>query len=214
MQRNSHPLPWRPRGLSDALDASDSFNGAMLTLQNLIPDPTTKQLWQCRPAAVSLTSFGSFTTPGFISALQIIGNFAYGMIATGRNAGKDEPFCYNLATNLFVTISGVTNANTPASPATSGAWTPPSMALIGAKLIVTHPGFNGAGNGYFGVLDVSNPASPAWSSGNLTGAIAFTVPPTAVEQFNGRAYYIHNVIAQPAVVFSDPLNAINCTNAN
>lgn len=214
MQRNSKPMPWRPKGLSDTLDASDTFNGAMAQLQNLIPDPTTKALWQCRPASSSLTSFGGFNTPGFISILKVIGNFAYGMIATSRFAGKDEPFCYNLLTNAFVTISGVLNANTPSSPATTGAWTPPTMALIGAKLIVTHPGFTGVGTGYFGMIDVSNPAAPAWSSGNLSGAIAFTVVPVAVANFNGRAYYIQNVTAQPSVVFSDPLNATNCTNAN
>lgn len=233
MQRNSHPIPWRPRGLSDTLDASDSFKGAMASLQNLIPDPTTRGVWQCRPASQQLTNFtnnsafsSGFSTgfeigfgigiggTGFISAFKVLGNFAYGMIATNRNPGQDEPFCYNLLAGTFVAISGVTAGNTPASPNTTGAWVPPTMALIGALLIVTHPGFNGAGNGYIGILNVGNPAAPAWSSGNVGPGIAFSVPPIAVAQFNGRAYYIENVPAQPGVIFSDALAATTVTNAN
>jgi hypothetical protein len=185
----------------------------MSSLQNLIPDPTTRGLWECRPASLLTTSFGGFTTPGFISAEKIIGNFVYGMIATGRNAGHDEPFCYNLLTNAFVTISGVTSSNVPVSPATSGAWTPPTMALIGSKLMVTHPGFSGLAGAYFGQLDVTNPAAPVWSAGNLTGAITFITPPSAVAQFNSRAYWITNNPAQPALIFSDSLNPTNCTMA-
>lgn len=231
MQRNSHPISWRPRGLSDTLDSSESFKGAMSSLQNLIPDPTTKGVWQCRPASQQLTDFtngkafsSGFSTGfaigfatsgglGFISCLKVLGNFAYGMISTSRNPGQDEPFCYNLLTNAFVAISGVTGANTPTSPGTTGAWVPPTMALIGASLMVTHPGFNGA-NGFVGKIDVSVPAAPTWSSGNLAGAVVFTVPPTAVAQFNGRAYYIENVPAQPAVIFSDALAPLVVTNAS
>jgi hypothetical protein len=212
-QRNTTPLVWRPKGACDTLDSSDSFAGAMAQLSNLIPDPTTKNLWQCRPASISKTSFGSYTTPGFISALKVIGDLAFGMIASGRNAGKDEPFCYNLLTNAFVVVSGVTNANSPTSPLTTGAWTPPTMDLIGALLVVTHPGFSTGAN-FFGWFDITNPAAPVWHAGNMGGAIAFTVVPTAVKQFNGRAYFIQNVVAQPSVVFSDALNAVNATNAN
>ena len=214
MQRNSTPIAWRPRGVSDTLDASESFKGAMAALTNLIPDPTTKTLWQCRPAAIQTTAFAGFTTPGFISALKVIGNLAFGMIASGRNAGHDEPFCYNLLTNAFVVVSGITAGNTPNSPATTGAWTPPTMDVIGASLVVTHPGFNGAGNVWFGWFDITNPAAPAWHGGNLSGAVSFSVAPSMVRQFNGRAYYIHNLASQPAVIFSDALNATNVTNAN
>lgn len=216
MQRNSVPIVWRPRGLSDNIDATDAFKGSMFQLQNLIPDPTTKGLWQCRPAATEIVNLsGTFTAPvGMISALKVIGNSVFGMVATGRFSGHDEPFCYNLLSNTFITISGVTSANTPLSPAATGPWTPPVMALIGAKLIVTHPGFTGAGGAFFGVLDISNPAAPAWSATNLTGAVTFSIPPTGVAQFNGRAYYIHNVIAQPAVILSDSLTPTNVTTAN
>jgi hypothetical protein len=233
MQRNSKPIPWRPRGLSDTLEASNTFAGAMSSLQNIIPNPTTKGLWQCRPAALERVNFATsgggfssgfssgfqigFSSPpiGNLSALKIVGNYAYGMVATGRFAGHDEPFCYNLLTGVFIAISGVTNGNTPSSPVSTGAWTPPTMALIGPSLIVTHPGFNGIGTNFVGIINIANPNAPSWNTSNLTGGmITFSVVPSAVYQFNNRAYYIHNLISQPAVIFSDALAPLNCTNAN
>lgn len=221
--------------MSDTLDASDTFSGAMALLQNLIPDPTTKQVWQCRPAQQQLINFSTQGGPfssgfssgfqlgfsqlpiGLISVLRVYGNFAFGMVATARNPGHDEPFCFNLLTNTFVMItagnSAIDAAHTPLSPPAAGAWTPPCMALIGPKVMLTHSGFPGGGV-YFGWIDISNPAAPTWNTGNLTGAVSFTVVPTWVAQFNGRAYYIHNLAAQPAVIFSDSLNPTNCTNAN
>jgi len=211
--RQSAPVTWRPKGCSDTLDSSSAFNGAMASLKNLIPDPSTRSLWQCRPAAVQLTAFASFNTPGFVSALKVIGDVAYGMVASAANPGNDEPFAYDLAANIFIAITGVLAANTPASPSSTGTWTPPTMAYVGSKLIVTHPGF-AAGANFFGWFDLVNPAAPVWHAGNLTGAIQFTTVPTAVAQFNGRAYFIHNVIGSPAVVFSDVLAGTNVTNAN
>jgi hypothetical protein len=211
--RNATPLSFSPQGVSDALDSTNVFGGAMAALSNLIPDPTTKNLWQCRPAALKLTSFAGFTTPGFVSAMGVIGNLAYGLIATGRNAGQDEPFAYNLLTQSFVTISGVTAANTPTSPATSGAWTPPSMALIGTKLIFTHPGFNFGGGFAFGVLDISNPAAPAWSATN-TSINALPALPSWVANFNGRAWFLVNpATGQPGAYFTDVLIPTQITNA-
>src|ERR1700748_65930 len=95
--RPAQPLPFTPLGLSDALDGTGVFSGAMALLQNLIPDPSTRGLWQCRPAASPLTSFGGFSSPGFISCYKVVGNIVYGMIATSRFAGNDEPFAYNLS---------------------------------------------------------------------------------------------------------------------
>ena len=210
-QRNSTPLYWNPKGASDTLDGTEAFSGAMAALGNLIPDPSSPNLWQCRPAAVQLTNFPGFSAPGFVSCLKVAGNFAYGMIATSRNPGHDEPFVYNIFTNTFVTVTGaITTATTPASPPTSGAWTPPIMDIIGAKVVLTHPCF-AAGTNFFGWIDISVPATPVWNAGNLTGALSFNTIPTFVAQFNNRAYYIVNTVAQPAVVFSDPLNAINVT---
>lgn len=214
--RNATPLAWSPHGLSDALDTTNTQPGMMIQLQNLIPDPSTVNLWQCRPAALELVDMNAggghpwTGANGFISVLEVLGNVAYGMVATSQFTGKDAPFAFNLVTKTFTTISGVTSSNTPTSPAATGTWLPPTMSLVGTKIILTHPGFNGAGNGYIGVIDISNSAAPAWSSGNITGVVTFTVPPQWVEQFNGRAFYLINppTGAQPSIIFSDSLSPL------
>lgn len=152
--RNRKPYRISPIGVVDSLDGTNAPPGACAALANLIPDQTTAGMWQCRPAAVKLTSFAGFTTPGFISALLVVGNIAYGMIASGLNAGQDQPFAYNLSTGSFLTVSGVTAANTPASPPASGDWTPPVMCAVGSRVLVCHPGFGG-GQYKFGWFDVS-----------------------------------------------------------
>lgn len=227
MQRNSKVLAWRGHTLSDTEDASSTPNGSMTSLMNLLPDPQTAKLWYCRPAAILnvnlnstanqalfLAAYGSslYSSSGYISDFLIIGDIAYGLVAGGK--GFDVPFIWNLQTSTLTFPSNVMAANLPASPSTSGAWTPPTMDLVGSKLVVTHPGFNGAGNVFFGWFDISVPASPVWNGGNLTGAVTFTTVPIAVSQFSGRAYFITNVPAQPAVVFSDVFNATNVTNGN
>jgi hypothetical protein len=151
--RNSLPLVWHPKGLSDAIDGTNSFPGAMAALANLIPDPSTEGCWIARPPATAVTTFSGFSSPAFISALLVIGNRAYGMIATALNSGHDEPFCYDLLANTFVTITGVTSGNTPTSPATSGDWVPPIMCQAGSRIVVTHPGFNTTTK--FGWFDIS-----------------------------------------------------------
>jgi hypothetical protein len=161
-----------------------------------------------------LNVFGStlFSNTGFISTIILVGDTVYGMIAGGN--GYDLPFAYDLATSTLILPTGVTTSNAPASPATTGAWTPPTQAVIGSKMIVTHPGFSGAGGAYFGVLNILNPAAPTWTAQNLTGGfISFVTVPSAVAQFFNRAYFITNA-SQPAVIFSDILNPTNCTNAN
>jgi len=225
MIRNAQPLPWRSKGLSDSLDGSTSFSGAMASLQNLIPDPSTAQLWQCRPAAVIKTTFpgliaGGFspgfspgfavagvpTTVGTITALKVIGTIAYGMI--GHADGFDHPFAYDLANNVMLTISGDTSMNTPLSQPITGSWIPPIMDLIGNKLVVTHIGFQ-VTTSFIGWFDLSTPTAPVWHAGNTTGTQLFTVPPIGVAQFGNRAYYIHNAPGAPALIFSDILNATN-----
>ena len=208
--RRSEPFRWPAIGCSDSLETTEVFKGAMSSLQNLIPDPTTKNLWVPRPAAVQKTDFTGFTTPGFISAQIVVGDRVYGMIASGRNAGKDEPFCYDLVAGAFVTISGVTGANTPTSPSPTGAWTPPSLALVGTYVVVCHPGFSGAN--FVGWLNISNPAALAWSAGN-TATNALPVAPSFVAQFNGRAYYGCNpATGQPSIIASDVLDPTTRTN--
>jgi len=231
--RRTTPLTFNPRGLSDTLDGSMVFAGAMASLQNLIPDPSTRGLWQCRPASALLVnmaiagggfssgfssgfSVGFSTLPiGLISCLKVIGSYAFGMVATGRNPGHDEPFAYNLATNAFNIISGVTNANTPTSPATTGAWVPPTMDLVGTNLLVTHPGYNGTGGVYFGWFDIADLTAISWHGGNLAGAVTFSTAPSAVKNFNGRAYWITNPpTGQPSLIYSDVLVPRTVTNAN
>src|SRR6516225_1698644 len=213
--RKSQPVWFSPKGASDAIDNTNVFDGACSNLSNLIPDTTTKDIWTCRPASILKTSFSGFTTPGFVSTLFIVGDIAYGMIATGRNAAHDEPFSYNILSNTFNTISGVTAANTPVSPATTGAWTPPTMALIGAKIIVTHTGFNFAGGFAFGVLDTTTPTAPTWTATN-TATNALPALPSWVENFNQRAWFLVNIPnGQPGAYFTkslDPLTIVNATD--
>src|SRR5262245_36318784 len=131
---DSTPVTWTPTGLTDSADGTNVFRGAMLNLQNLVMQPNNRGCWVPRPAAVSQTDFASFTSPAQGTALFILGNIAYGMIASGHFAGHDEPFAFNLLTQTFETISGVTSANTPTTQATTGDWTPPTMDLIGARV--------------------------------------------------------------------------------
>lgn len=230
--RRTTPLTFNPRGLSDSLDGSTVFSGAMANLQNLIPDPSTRSLWQCRPASQELIDFnggggpfssgfsGGFAIAGFprpvglISCLKVIGTIAYGLVNVGGGT-KDTPFAYDIATGSFIIINGVVASNQPTSPATTGAWVPPTMDLVGTNLLVTHPGFTGVGGVYFGWFDISDTSNITWNGGNLTGLITFSTPPSAVRNFNGRAYWIVNPpTGQPSVVFSDVLLPRHVTNAN
>ena len=224
MIRNFRPLPWRAKGLSDSVDGSTAFNGAMASLQNLIPDPTTAELWQCRPAAVSIATFpggpfssgfsaGFMHSTGNVIALKIVGNVAYGMVSLGD--GFDHPFALNLLTNAFITVTGTTGSNLPQSQPSSGPWTPPIMDLIGSKMVVTHPGFSATAF-FIGWFDISTPTAPVWNAGNITGAagVPFTQPPIGVAQFFNRAYYMVNYASQPQVIIRDPLNPHAATGAS
>jgi hypothetical protein len=213
--RRSKPLPFSPKGASDALDSTNIFPGAMSALTNLIPDPTTKNLWQCRPAATQNANFNSaFTTPTFPFIVKIVGNRVYGFVTSADIVGHDEPFCYDLQLAAFVAVSGITNLNTPSSMASTGTWTPPTGDVIGTKLVCTHPGFNGTGGNFFGYFDISDPNNVSWSGANTTGAVVFTTAPTAVANFGGRAYYLINPpTGQPSMPASDVLAATVITNA-
>lgn len=223
----SHPLSWFPRSRSDCVDSTPVFPGAMSSLANLIPDPSTKDVWQCRPASILLVdtslkggafsnAFSSAFNVGisgataFISLLKVVGTRVYGMVASTTFPGFDIPFSYNIISGTFDTISGVTGINIPISPASSGAWTPPTADVVGTLLVITHPGFNTT-NGYFGWIDISNPTSPVWHSGN-TATNALAAVPVAVKQFNGRAWYLVNPSSgQPGAYYSDALAATTIT---
>ena len=166
--RKAQPFTFRAKGLSDALDGTNTFPGAMASLSNLILAPSDENLFVCRPAEQLLTNFPSFTTPTNITAFSIIGTRVYGMISSGRFPGYDEPFCYDLSTSAFITISGVTSSNVPVSPSAAGDWTPPKVeSITQSKTIVTHPGFSGSGSQFFGVIDTSS-YSLTSLRGNLT----------------------------------------------
>lgn len=186
----SRPVRFTALGLVDAYDATGRFPGACRKLVNLVFDGSNPELVVSRPGVTQLISFAnnSFTAPAFISIQASVGTRVYGMIATSRNAGNDEPFCFDTATGLFITISGVTSGNTPTSPATYGEWVPPTMAAIGTMIIVTHPGFSGAVGKFFGIIDLTNPAAPAWSVANTVTNLLPAVP-LAVANFNNRAYF-------------------------
>lgn len=140
---NGLPLTFRSVGLSDAVDATNAFSGAMNQLKDLIPNPSTKGQWTPRPASTQITNFSGFTTPAGGEALLVIGSRAYGMIASAHFAGKSEPFCYDLVAGAFVTITGATSANTPTTQATTGDWLPPAMTMVGGKIMIAHVGYDG-----------------------------------------------------------------------
>lgn len=154
------PLTFRARSLSDAKDATNAPDGAMQILSNLIPDPSTKRLFTPRPAAGQLTAFvgAGLTTPAQINALITVGAIAYGFCADTAGAfnGKDVPFAFNVLTQAFQTVAIPRGAATlPTTPATTGDWTPPVMAVVAGRVMATHPGFAGGAGSFFGWLDVS-----------------------------------------------------------
>jgi len=216
MARKSKPYRHVVKGVTDTLDSTDTVQdglGSMTALQNLIPDPTTRYLYVPRPPATSLTTFGSFSTPGFISVLKVIGSKVFGMIASVRFAGKEEPFCYDLLASAFVSISGVLSSNVPTAAVSTGDWTPPTMDVVGTVVCVTHPGFDGVTN-FVGFINISNPALPAWTAGN-TATNALPCPPSAVAQFGNRAWYLCNpATGQPKAYYSDVLVPGTITNAS
>lgn len=208
--RNSQPVGFIAVGLSDSLDQGTSFNGACSRLSDFVFDRVNRKGLVCRPGVgPAITSFATFTTPTSVSCAIAIGTRIYGMVASARTAGHDEPFCYDTATSAFVSISGVTSGNVPTSPSTSGAWNPPTMAVISTKIIVAHSGFSGIGSNFFGVIDISTPATPAWSAANTTTNLLPSVP-LWVAQFYNRAYFACGNVAY----FSDVLVPTTITNAS
>jgi len=207
MLRNPAIYQWRPVGLSDARDGKLAFPGACKLLTNLIHDPVSNNMLAPRPASTSITTFSGFTSPGVVSVMVSVGTRVFGMIASGRNPGFDEPFCYDTAANAFVPISGVTSSNVPATQGTSGAWTPPCMAVVGNYIVITHPGYT-VTSGPIGTINLT---TLAYSTGNMmngTTAVLNAVP-TSVAQFYGRAWY---AVGNQAY-FSDALYPLRQTDA-
>lgn len=154
--RKARPFTLRPGGVSDAVDPTNSPRGVLTQLSNLIPDPSTAGLYVPRPASKLLSLFSNYTA-GQVSCFLVVGDFAYGMVASALYPGYDEPFGYDLKKGAFVPILGVTANNIPQSQPAIGDWTPPSIAIVGSRIVVCHPGFSatvGAGT-YFGWFDIS-----------------------------------------------------------
>lgn len=206
------PVRFTPRGLCDALDSTDRFQGACTALTNLIFDQSNPEQMISRPGVIAMTDFTgatpAFITPGVVSCQITIGTRIYGMIASGLNAGREQPFCYETATNTFIAITGVKDATTtPSAQATTGAWTPPIMAVVGNSIVITHVGFAGT-TGKFGVINITVPATPAWTV-NDTATNALPSVPTFVANFNNRAYFV----CGNTLPFSDVLVPTTRTNA-
>lgn len=200
------------------VDSSQVREGGCAVLQNLVPDFTGKNCFVPRLAVQNFggATFGGLTSPTFCSVFYIFGDIVYGMVTTTDFPGFDHPFAYNIALGTPITVTGVVAGNVPsaADPNITHDWTPPTMALIGNLLLVTHPGFpNGANK--FGWFDVSTPTAPVWHAGDLGGNALPAGAPVAVENFNGRAWFLCNPAnAQPSAIFSDVLNATQRTNGN
>ena len=205
----SVPLRFTPKGLADAFDSTDVFSGACRKLQNLVFDPSNPELVIARPGVdPALSAFAGFISPGFISLQVTIGTRVYGMVTTGLTAGHDEPFCYDLSTSNFVAITGATAGNAegrPTSPATTGAWIPPTAAMIGTYLVITHPGYLGSGSNFFGLINIS---TMTYTTANLATHGLPSVP-TAVANLGNRAYFA----CANAVYYSDVLAPSTATNA-
>ncbi|MCI0564283.1 MAG: hypothetical protein MN733_37900, partial [Nitrososphaera sp.] len=214
--QNITPVKVNPVTCADNFWALGDSPSTMAFLQNLVPAPDSAQQWVPRPAATLLpgsntTLPGGFST-GFVSCMIVVGDRVYGMMASDRSAGKDEPFCYDILGGVYRTITGITTANTPTSPLTTGVWTPPHAELIGTRIIITHTGYSGTGTNFFGQINIANPTSLSYSSNNTTTNTLPSVP-VWVSQFNNRAYYYCNPPnAQPALLLSDILTPLTRSN--
>ena len=142
---------WDAKGVTEAYDSSAAFNGAMLSLQNLIPSARQRVSWVPRPASLS-----KVTLAGNCTGLFCVGNVVYGWCNSTTYSGKDQPFAYNAQNNTMYTITIPGGAaSLPNAAVASGAdWVPPIIDIIGSRITMTHPGF--VGYPAFGWLDISS----------------------------------------------------------
>ena len=203
--RNAYVMEFMPIGLSDATEEDGAFPGACTILKNLIPDPRNSTRVVSRPGVgSSLTNFASFTNPGFISTHIVVGTKVYGMVSTTRLGAYDEPFVFDIATGLFTAVTGTSTSNLPLTQPSSGAWEPPTTAVVGNYLVVTHPGYGS--NIRFGLLNLT---TFAWTAQNTTTNL-LPARPTAVANFNNRAWFAVNNQAW----YTNPLDPTKMSNAN
>jgi hypothetical protein len=194
-------------------------------MQNLVFDQANPELAVCRPgvgdpiidfngdsAIWNAFTWGAavwgavgFTGSTFISVHVAIGDYIYGMVDSNTNPGYEEPFCFKIDSG-FIPFTGVAAGNVPAVATKTGDWTPPTMAVIGINIIVTHPGFSGTN--YFGVIDITDPAAPTWDAQNTTTNVLPSIP-AAVANFNNRAWFA----CENTLWYSDSLAPTVMTNA-
>lgn len=150
------PTRFRPRSTSDSVDGDNSQTGACTAITNLIFDPATPGVVVCRPGVQQLDPFTGFNAPSVVSGGIQLDGVVYGLVASSRFPGFDEPFAYNIASDVFLTVSGVTANNVPVSQPTAGDWIPPTFVSLSKLIVVTHDGFNFAAGNAFGGFDVSS----------------------------------------------------------
>ena len=181
--RNPAAVNFQARGLSDAVDGTNVARGAMRALTNLVPDPTTRGNFVCRPAALDIIRlFETIPDAGFISGYIVVGDTLYGMVASSLNPGHDQPFAFDLSIDppVPIPVSGVTAANTPVSPPVTGKWVPPILAQVATRILVTHTGFPGE-EIKFGWFDISG--FEATITGNTAEQFAFIGDTVAGDPF-------------------------------
>jgi len=178
--RDAKNIVFTPTGVTDSLDGTNAPPGSMRLLQNLVPSYGTSAVYTPRPAGVTVVNFGGYletesgllletesgqlleteqyAPQGVISALIVVGTRAYGWVqSTVSYPGKDQPFCYDLVAQRFITLAGVSAALLPTTQPTTGDWTPPVVCAVTNSLILfLHPGYTGGANPYFGWLDISS----------------------------------------------------------
>jgi hypothetical protein len=146
-------------------------------------------IWGSTPGALEVIQ--TFASPTFVSVHASVGTVIFGMVSVA--GGKDVPFAFDTATYQFISIAGVTAANTPVSQPTTGDTIVPTISSVGTSIIVTHPGFSGQptsgafrGSVNGSVLTISNPTGTinigdnithphVATSGALTGAVTGNV---------------------------------------
>ncbi len=161
--RNARALTYRPQGVSDAADSTNAFPGAMAASADLIPSVHTRGMLVPRPAAFPFIDFGGRRGEN----IMIVGHRVYGIVTSQTIPGHSEPFLYDVDTQAFLPIDGITEGNTPISTPPTGNWIPPTSVPVGAFILFSHPGFTLPNA--FGWLDLTG-----FRGEGVTGDTGFT----------------------------------------
>lgn len=219
--RDTFVKRFSPQGVSDSLDATDEFPGACTLLSNLVPDPTTKNLWTPRAAATPRLNFSACPglpgghTAGPSVCHKVVGNMVYGLFQDVTSA-VDRPYAFNLATNSFVVVSGTGQTPATAVNSVNLDWVPPSCDTMGIWLIFTHPNY--VSPAFFGWMDITTFSTPVYTTGDTAAGstilFATVGKPSWITQFNQRAYFVVNSTSNgaPATIATDVLS-LKVTNA-